>query len=212
VPDAAAKPGLRERKKQRTRDAIVAHALALFEERGFDATTISDIAEAAEIAPRTFFGYFASKEDVVFHDAEEAFASFRAQLDTRADDQTAFDALRDWVVGHVTAGDFDNPKELRRRRLIDATPALRARERVNLSRFEELFAGAVGRDLGVPPESLRARLVSAAAVAALETLSRHAPDEPPADPMPVLDEALVFLGGGLEALRHHPSSAAQSRR
>lgn len=200
------KPGLRERKKQRTRDAIVAQALALFEERGFDATTIQDIAEAADIAPRTFFGYFASKEDVVFHDFDDAFAEFGQRLDGRADHETAFDALRAWVQEHVAAGDFDKPEELRRRQLIDATPVLRARERTNMSRFEELFAQAVGRDLGVAGDSLRARLVSAAAVAALEALSRHEPDEPPAEPLAVFDEALVFLSGGLEALRHHPSS------
>lgn len=205
---ADVKPGLRERKKQRTRDAIVAHALALFEERGFDATTITDIAEAADIAPRTFFGYFASKDDVVFHDFEEAFVGFGARLDGRAANETAFDALRAWVAEHVAAGDFDKPEELRRRRLIDATPVLRARERTNMSRFEELFAQAVGRDLGVAGDSLRARLVSAAAVAALEALSQDEPDDPPADPMAVLDEALVFLGGGLEALRHHPSDSA----
>src|SRR3712207_9530792 len=60
--------GLRERKKQRTREAIVRKAMALFRRRGYEATTIADIAAAADIAPRTFFAYFATKEAVVSHD------------------------------------------------------------------------------------------------------------------------------------------------
>jgi AcrR family transcriptional regulator len=71
LPDATARPSLRERKKARTRAAIREHALRLIREQGYDATTVEQIAEAAEVSPSTFFRYFPTKEDVVLQDDME---------------------------------------------------------------------------------------------------------------------------------------------
>jgi AcrR family transcriptional regulator len=63
------RPGLRERKKAKTRAALQEHALRLFREQGYEATTVDEIADAAEVSPSTFFRYFPTKEDVVLYDA-----------------------------------------------------------------------------------------------------------------------------------------------
>ncbi|MBU2670787.1 TetR/AcrR family transcriptional regulator [Actinoplanes bogorensis] len=73
---------LRERKRARTRQALVDAAAELFESKGYDGTTIADIAAAAEIGTRTFFSYFAAKEDLLFPEAE---ARLQAALDAIAD-------------------------------------------------------------------------------------------------------------------------------
>ncbi len=65
---SASTPGLRERKKQRTHESIARVALELFAQRGYDETTLDDIAEAADISKRTIFSYYQSKEDILFHD------------------------------------------------------------------------------------------------------------------------------------------------
>src|SRR4051794_31300695 len=106
-----AEAGLRERKKARTREAIVASAMDLFDERGFEGTTVADIAARADIAPRTYFAYFPSKEDVVFADFEETFTSLQVRLRDREPGETAIDALRAWLVDKLGEADFGDARE-----------------------------------------------------------------------------------------------------
>ena len=190
-------PGLRERKKQQTRDTIVRVAIDLFHERGFEATTVADIAEAADIAPRTFFAYFDTKEAVVFHDFEEIRDRFAARLRARTGGESTFDALRAWVGEWLDEHGEIEASLQARHDLIAATPSLQARHTEQHAEFAALIAESVGAELGLPADSLRPRMVGAAAMAALAALD-EGDDEPDAG---VIDEAVAFLEGGLDALR-----------
>ena len=90
VPAAGKAAGLRERKKAKTRAAIREHALRLFRERGYSATTVEQIAAAAEVSPATFFRYFPTKEDVVLWDEYDAL--IWEMLDQRPGDESPLQA------------------------------------------------------------------------------------------------------------------------
>jgi len=207
--------GHRERKKEQTRRAIEDAALRLFAERGFSATTISDIAAAADIAPRTFFAYFPSKEDVVFAHFDAYAASLQQHLDEREPGETTFDALRSWTADLIDATDPEEREhDAIRKQLTCDNEALEAHERHLMSRFETVIAASVAADLGDEPDGLGPRLVAAAAIAALKSLESSEPKDhgapPSAEEIAVLDEAFAFLQGGIAALQERrgtPSSA-----
>src|ERR1700676_5281380 len=95
------RPGLRERKKQKTRDTIIKVALELFTERGYEQTTIAEIAEAADVAPRTIFAYFPSKEDILFCDLPDVQERLAQALRECPEGATALDALREFIAGSL---------------------------------------------------------------------------------------------------------------
>jgi AcrR family transcriptional regulator len=86
--------GLRERKKVQTREQITEAAIRLFAERGFDGTTVDDIANAADVSRRTFFRYFARKEDVVLAWKQEAAQDLRDALAARPPDEAPLEAVQ----------------------------------------------------------------------------------------------------------------------
>jgi AcrR family transcriptional regulator len=119
---------LRERKRERTRAAIIEAALQLFETRGYDETTVADIAAAADIATRTFFGYFASKEELVFPGADSRVRAALDAIATRDPDDRPADVLLRALGTVMDAGhDFADPAGALRFRLIQTVPAVRGR-------------------------------------------------------------------------------------
>ena len=90
----SAELGVRERKKQAARKALTDAALTLFEKKGFDATTVNQIAQLAGMSPRTFFRYFETKEDVVFQDAPRHLEELRSLLRSRPPSESNSVALR----------------------------------------------------------------------------------------------------------------------
>jgi AcrR family transcriptional regulator len=192
--------GLRERKRERTRKAIAEAALTLFARHGFHATTIPQIAEAADVSPRTVSGYFPAKEDLAFPDADERIAALEQRLRTRAAGETTAEALRAWIpeVVHTDA------EQHRRRAVIDADEDLCAYERRYMARAQAALAEAFAADLGVRPDALEPRMAAAATVTVFELLGRDL--DPEDSPLGALDRALVFIGGGIGALRASASS------
>jgi AcrR family transcriptional regulator len=194
--------GHRERKKQRTREQIVDAAFKLFAERGFAATTVADIAAAADIAPRTFFSYFPSKEEVVFYDFDGLFESLSSAIPGRPEGVSAIDALRDWLAQALPAEHDQSPEAALRKRMCIDEPSLAAHQQHLLSKLEDILREGVARDLGEPPDGLRPRMVSAAAVAAMASLDNTS--GPKSERMALVDDALVFVRGGVAALQSRP--------
>jgi AcrR family transcriptional regulator len=200
--------GLRERKKQRTREQIIEAAMRLFAERGYHATTIADIAAAADVAPRTFFSYFPSKEAVVFHDSDRTLDGLARTLRERPPGETTFDALRRFIDAMFEAGIAADDEAVLRKRLCREDESLANFQGGMMARVHELLLEAIADDLDERPDALRPRLVAAAAVAALTSLDGHVDDTTEqrlpvakAEALSVLDDAMLFLRGGLDALQ-----------
>lgn len=149
-------PGLRERKKAKTRAAIQTHAVRLFEERGFAKTTIEQIAEAAEVSHSTLFRYFPTKKETVAHNAfTPAFlAAFRRQ----PLDMDVFDAVMAAMREAATEFDADSwNRERRRQKLVLAVPELRGASFEQLGALAASMNKEVAARVGRQPDDFHVR-------------------------------------------------------
>lgn len=190
-------PGLRERKKERTRRAIADAALDLFERHGYAATTVEDIAAAADVSPRTFFRYFATKDEAVFDEADEVQAAFGPMLAERPPDEPLLASLRAVGSALLTPGVVDEERFRRMLALAAVEPAVRNRYHALLGSIEQEIVRWAAERLGLPETALRPRLLAAAAMAALRVATDAWLDAPGTELGDHVTAAIDMLAEGL---------------
>jgi AcrR family transcriptional regulator len=196
APTAERPAGLRERKKARTRAAIREHALRLFREQGYHATTVEQIAEAAEVSPSTFFRYFPTKEDVVLQDdfdvlATEAFEAQPAELSPIA----AFRAATARLFGTLTLEELARFRETTELTL--TVREIRARALDEFARTIDEIAGAVARRTGRAPDDFAVRNLAGALIGVIMAATMPWSEQPAGDLAERIDAALAHLEAGL---------------
>ncbi|HEY7199152.1 MAG TPA: TetR family transcriptional regulator [Candidatus Dormibacteraeota bacterium] len=188
--------GLRERKKARTRAAIQRHALRLFAERGYDATTVSDIADAVEISESTFFRYFPTKEAVVMWDGLDPLfeAAFRAQ----PAELGPVPALRRAIVSifeQLPASEMDEHRE--RMALVLSVPQLRSAILDQFTGAIDQIATMVAERTGRRRDDFAVRALSGAVIGVSMSVLMDAAEDPFPDFVTLVDRALGLLEAGL---------------
>ena len=190
--------GLRERKKAKTRAAIQEHALRLFREQGYSATTIEQIPDAAEVSPSTFFRYFPTKEDVVLFDSTDPlmFASFEAQPPEMGVVEALRRAFHEVYEG-LSPEELESQSE--RQELIRTVPELRAKMLDDLVGAIDILAEMVGKRVGRDPSDVAVRSFSGALIGMIMGVFLAAGDalKTELDYVKLFDDAMTQLDAGL---------------
>lgn len=203
--------GLRERKKQRTREDLARAALRLFAEQGFEATTVDDIVEPIQVSRSTFFRYFPTKEHALFPDHHERLARFREQLAGSLQDSPPLEAVRaaalDAADAVIKAFRRDPETYRTRQRIISSTPSLQALTLQLDLDWEEALADALEQRLPGRGQArrLRARLLAGSFMGTVRAFHRaweatgfrH-------DPGSYRDEVMAVIERGLAGVLEPP--------
>lgn len=190
--------GLRERKKAKTRAAIQRHALRLFREQGYEATTVEQIAAAAEVSPSTFFRYFPTKEDVALYDPFDPIliAAFEAQ----PPELTPLQAIRGAMYATFAAmSPEDIAEQWERAMLIVAVPDVRMRALDDFLMTTQQLAEMVARRVGRRADDPHVLAFVGAVVGALLAtfIARASDSTAKAGFMSLIDECLGYLEAGM---------------
>jgi AcrR family transcriptional regulator len=197
------RPGLRERKKIRTRQAIRHAAYRLFDEQGYDNTSVDRIAEEAEVSPSTVFRYFPTKEDIVLTDEYDPM--LHDALLARPADEPPVTALRRAVLEVFEKAMRQEPgrepaEAHQRLRLVREVPAVRARMAEHMSATSRFMASALSERTGMAEDALELRVCTGALLGALtEAMFFWGESDRQQDLVDVVDRALRVVENGLNS-------------
>ena len=188
--------GRRARKKQQTRQALIEAATRLYREKGFEGVTIASIAEEADVAPRTFFSYFETKEDVFLGRGDERLERLVKAIQYRGRQQPILKAIHSVLL--------ENREPTRRRKSIPTPglsellehPAIANRLRERWNHWEDLLAEAIAKDVGARPGDPEPRVVAAALTGAIRVAATAARQRP-RQSRQIADRVFNLLSSGL---------------
>ncbi|MFI6656701.1 TetR/AcrR family transcriptional regulator [Streptomyces sp. NPDC050523] len=189
--------GLRERKKIKTRESIRAATYALIKEQGYDATTIEQIAERAEVSPSTVFRYFPTKEDIVLTDEYDQLMA--EELRARPAGESWMESVRHVMHLAIEANDREDPEVARMRaHLAVQVPAVRSRMVESMSSTGRMLRDVVAERHGLDPDSLEVRVYAMSFIGGLMEASMYwAENGFEGDLNGLVDRALDVLERGL---------------
>jgi AcrR family transcriptional regulator len=207
---AATTTDRRERRRIKRRDEVAMVAIRLFGERGFHDVTVDEIAAAADIAPRTFFRYFPSKDDVLFTDHEDKRQRLRQMIAASPTDEPILSSVRHAIMALADQYEHDSERMLLSWRVVAETPSLQARAIEHQDAWEEELVEMIAARLDVDPLlDLRTRVVAATTMASLRSALRvWVATDGRTDLVALANQALDLLDGGLQ----HASDLAGRRR
>jgi AcrR family transcriptional regulator len=155
-------PGLRERKKQQTRQAIADAAQRLFAERGFDAVTVAEVAREADVSEGTVFNYFPTKEDLFYAQMQVFESELLEAVRERASGESVLAAFRRFVLGRSPRLEAEEVADViaLAARIVTASPALQARERELVDRNTDAVAALIAEETGAGADDVVPRVVA----------------------------------------------------
>ena len=205
------RPGLRERKKEQTRQLIAETARGLFSERGFDRVTVSEVARAAEVSEQTVFNYFPTKEDLVYWRLQSFEDELLRTIRERESGEPALAAFGRFILaerGLLAKRDPQAREELAAlTRMIASSPALLAREQQIFASYTASLAALLAQETGADAADVRPWVAANAMMGVHSAIVHHARrrivegarhPRLAAEVRALAEEALALVGGGLD--------------